>query len=303
MSKKKIVACCHEFTIDLLDAIPYAYYLYRKGELLGTIGCRDTKCFYFFSPNHKEVFKNRHIEMCMTEAERKRNHYWGIDIHPVDFTGFPEEWKMPDYKEMYQNDIFVFDKPILVISNKVTTEWSGPPVNFFDVRALNDLANMLCPYYQIIYNRPDDKLIVADDGFYFDIGDKKMFKERFPNVILMEDLLSKGFSFNETQLMVYANCSRFISTLGGNSMLCMLFGGTNVIYIAKGTNFIDNNGYNTWLRNISGQLIIPIVDPLKKIVGIDKWKYPKGEGGIANKRNYEEFISEVIHQFLGNTHG
>ena len=69
------------------------------------------------------------------------------------------------------------------------------------------------------------------------------------------------YSYNETQLKIMANCSRFVTVCGGNSILSSLFGGTVISYIHKGKELRPNYfGPNSYFRKLSNANIIPVID-------------------------------------------
>src|SRR3972149_9535460 len=157
----KTVSCRKEFTIELVAAIPYAYWLYKNNLLEQTVSCKDTKCFYYFSPNHQEKWKERDYWF-KDETEEEKLPIGDIHIESPDFES---QWLLPPYKEKYQNDIFVFDKPLLIVSNKYNMEWNNKkPIHYFDCICLYDMLIMLKDKYQIIYNRAGYESIVGDNS-------------------------------------------------------------------------------------------------------------------------------------------
>jgi len=84
----------------------------------------------------------------------------------------------------------------------------------------------------------------------------------FDNVILIDDLVKQSkYSYNETQLKLMANCSRFVTVCGGNSILSSLFGGTVISYIHKGKELRPNYfGPNSYFRKLSNANVIPVID-------------------------------------------
>lgn len=248
-------------TIELLTSIPYAYWLYTEGKLKETSSAHDTKCFYYFSPKHQEIWTNR-VHICGMSG-RYRTKTPIVDVHTMQAEALDHMWAMPPYKEKYKNDLFVFDKPILVISNKHNNEW-GMPLHFLDYGALETLICMLKGHYQIVYNRPVERDIPFDENLPLEWYDFDEVIAKYPEVITMQKLknVSKE-SFNTTQLMVYANCDRFISTSGGNSVLCSLFGGINLIYARFG-EFLENGGFENWFHKLSGCKVIVCLDKINR---------------------------------------
>jgi hypothetical protein len=59
------------------------------------------------------------------------------------------KWVPPPYKNAFRNDIFIFDKPLLIVHNKFTTEWGATPVNTIDLPTLEALLAMVVGHYQV----------------------------------------------------------------------------------------------------------------------------------------------------------
>lgn len=215
---------------------PYIYYLNNLGKLRRTVGPRGSAAYNYFSPNH-------------TELPSKRNNCQGTYVHnnphriPFDY----HEWQPPPYKQHFKNDVFEFDKPLLVIHNKYASEWGDPPVNFIDVPTLLELASMLKPYFSLVYIRPQShgRGYASDDNELLEFNDHKALKDRHPEVTFFHELLDQHpeLDFNTAQLMLHANCDHFISVLGGNAVIASYFAGVNIIYAAKGHELEDVSEY------------------------------------------------------------
>jgi hypothetical protein len=247
--EKKIVKCNAEFSAELVLAVPYAYWLHTNNLLEKTIGTIDTKPLYFFSENHEEVPMQRTI---INEEGLKGIPNTWIHHNPIVSNARPgildfSQWKMPSFKTHYKNTVFVYDKPILVISNKYAAEWSGVPVNFLDIQILYDLIDYLQDSYTIIYKRPKSTDYVPDQNELHHVGDIQAMIDtgevitdyelcRRMGVLLFDDLLRQHaeLSYNKFQFMLFANCDNYISVQGGNSHICSLFGKTNINYIVQG---------------------------------------------------------------------
>jgi len=216
-----------EFGNELAMVIPTAYSLYKEGRLKKTISGRGSRWFYYFSPNHEEVDEPRHWA----------NSY----VHVKDYV----KGQCPPYKEVYKNDEMVFSRPICVIANKYNKEWNGPPVNYYPVDVLLRMIDELDDY-QVIYNRKVPNRY-RDDQEVLSLGDHEAIRSEFPDVLFLEDL---GDDYNLTQLKVYANCDKFYSVQGGNSILASCFGGENTIYAVRGQEL--NTGVYWRLGGLSG---------------------------------------------------
>ena len=149
-----------------------------------------------------------------------------------------KKWLPVPLKETYQNTIFVYEKPILVVANRYNMEWDGPPISFFDIPTLEFIFENLQAQYTIVYNRPAAKNITADNSDIYELNEFDWIRLNYPNVILMEDLYQQYKeqvkSFNHLQLMVYANAEAFVSIHGGTATLASYFKGINIILSRQG---------------------------------------------------------------------
>ena len=226
-----------EFGHELFAAVPYAYYLYKNKQLTGTRSAIGTEPFYYFSPKH-----------VINAAARHSSQVWGSEVPNVkvkEFTG-EGEWIAPPYKARYANRRFVYDKPILVIANKYNQEWFGPPVNYLNTETILKIIDMCKDRYEIFYNRALP-VILADDQVHLDMGEHEVIRSAYPEVRFVHELPGE---FNVNQLRLYANCDRFISVQGGNSILASYFGGINLVYTVKGNEL--GGGFYERLKKLSG---------------------------------------------------
>ena len=244
-----------EFAFELFAVVPYAYWLHRQGHLKLTQSRADTSCLYYFSPRHEELSGPRtFVPVSEYPCLPGRGTHF-------DYEGFPErlntaQWSPPPYKTAFQNEMFRWPKPLCIVTNKFTPEpstASGKAVNFIPVPVLVELLDLLVDRYQVIYVRPRPNDIVGDHQEIGDIGDFAAIKERFPDVLTIQQLHGQHpeFSFNELQMKLFANCERFISVLGGSSYLASYFGGTNIIYAREGWE-LPSNAYKNWFPLFSG---------------------------------------------------
>lgn len=225
----KVVRFNGEFQQELLHAIPFAYWHYRNGTLLKTISSEYTKDLYFFSKYHEE---DNSIVRSPTGNENLE-----IPNAPHDSKLVMYKWLKVPFIEFYKNDLFKFEKEPLIIANRYNTEWGHAPISFFDLDDLDQIISQLGRYYQIIYNRPPVSRISNDKSIVLELNDDEWLRRNHPNVIILSDLESSlplVNSYNHLQLLVYANCRKFISTHGGTATLASMFGGINLIYSKKG---------------------------------------------------------------------
>ena len=236
-----------EFGYEMLSALPYAYYLHTEGLLEKTISLKDSRELYYFSKNHEEKDIQRSWYN-MPEALKAEIPNIYIHLESLDWFRF----KAPPYKEVFKNDRFVYEKPIIVIANKYNMEWSDKPYNYLDVPTLRRLFRMLRQDYQVVYNRLTKEMGYDDHAESLDLGEFEMIKNEFPEVLTIQQLLSENpdLSYNGLMLRVCANCEKFISVQGGSSIFASFFGGQNIIYAVKGQE-LDCGSFWNWYHKIS----------------------------------------------------
>lgn len=182
-----------------------------------------TAPLYFFSPRHEERAVRRN---CL------KNHP-PLPVNPCNAGKWDtRQWVPPPYKTRYANREFIYDKPLLIVSNKYNSEWTRPPINFLSLAMLEFIHERFSKKYQIVYSR---YTFQDDNSVVYDLGDFELVRRKFSGTILMQDLMAqKRISWNELQMKLYANCERFISVQGGPAVISSYFGGDNCIYIRKG---------------------------------------------------------------------
>ena len=285
-----------EFGIELALAIPFAYWLHQNNQLDGVVTSKGMKPYYFFCDNVKEEFKSRTIDndVAMVDVPNKWIHHNALAVTGKEYQYLTTEeqeqvngvldyskWICPPFKEYYKNDEYKFDKPVVFITNKYNMEHGEIPLGYFNIPCLYELFDYFREKgYTVIYKRATnkEKEFTIDQNEYNSleqgyhnitanvegigvITDFELCKY-FDNVILIGDLVKESkYSYNETQLKIMANCSRFVTVCGGNSILSSLFGGTVISYIHKGKELRPNYfGPNSYFRKLSNANIIPVID-------------------------------------------
>jgi hypothetical protein len=247
--KYKVISFNGEFAPELQFVLPFAYWHFHNGTLKQTQSSKYTKELYFFSPDHLEMYEER-------ANDGNYNYEMPRVLYSQDYN--MTKWKQVPLKETYRNDIYVYDKPVLIIANRYNMEWNGPPVSFLSIPVLAFIIETLKDQYTLIYNRPKQQNIITDDSSLYDLNEYEWLKAEHPDVILMEDLYAENRAnannFNHLQLMVYANAERFISTHGGTATLASYFGGTNLILSKKGPEH-HFNCYQKLYPQLSGASI------------------------------------------------
>ena len=218
-----------EFAPELQFVLPFAYWHYKNGTLKSTASAIYTKEFYFFSPQHKELF---------TERTNEGNYNFETPriLYSHDYN--MKKWASVPLKDMYSNKEYQYEKPVLIIANRYNMEWGGPPISYFDISMLQYMIEILRQDYTIIYNRPRPQNIIMDNSEIYDLDEYGWLEETYPEIILMEKLFQENKvnanNFNHFQLLVYANSSHFISIHGGTAALASYFGGVNLIFSKEG---------------------------------------------------------------------
>ncbi|TGE06314.1 hypothetical protein [Hymenobacter fodinae] len=226
----KVIEYHGEFQQELLFVLPFAYWHYQNGTLLRTASCKNTRELYYFSPDHEEKFEQREWESNDESYEvPNMTHCNSFDYR---------KWMPVPLKAKYQNAVFVYEKPVLIIANKFNIEWGQPPINYFSIELLDRIITALSGKYKILYNRPSASSIVLDNSEILELNEHAWLRAHHPEVLLMEDLYQQHrasvTSFNHFQLLVYANASAFISVHGGTATLASYFGGKNIIFSKRG---------------------------------------------------------------------
>lgn len=247
----RIITWDGEFSPELKAVLPYAYWHHLNGTLARTVSSKGTRALYFFSPQHEERFDRRRWNdfRFPPEIPNSQDHAHRYDL---------SKWAPVPYKRHF-GGLRLFDRPTVVIANRYNSEWGGPPVSYFSLDDLRTLFALLCPHYQVIYNRPSAERIVNDESDVLDLGDKPMIRAEFPDVLLLEDLATRpgveATDLNHLQLLVYAGCDRFLSIHGGTATLASCFGGTNIILSRKGLEHAFGE-FRTIYPKLSGARIL-----------------------------------------------
>jgi len=228
-----------EFGYEMVLVVPYAYWLYSQNLLTSTTSCIDTKPLYYFSKNHKEVFTKR--DDCIGRSTSISGaSFNNLHIQNPNFT----KWKFPDYKNHFKNDVFIYDKPLMIISNKRYSNGSTQRYGSFTDEQLEVIFNLFKNDYQLIYNRAKSNKITVDVQIPSDQDSDFELINQYPDIIninQLHDQYQSIYSFNELQFMLHANCDSFISVQGGSSILSSCFGGTNIIYAVGGQELVHNS--------------------------------------------------------------
>uniref|UniRef100_A0A061SKD3 Uncharacterized protein n=1 Tax=Tetraselmis sp. GSL018 TaxID=582737 RepID=A0A061SKD3_9CHLO len=251
------VAYYGEFGYELILHLPYAYYLQHEGWVVKSFGPTGTRPLYYFSSEHVEHGSKRFV--CGGSPAHS-------NLHPNLFNF--SQWRAPPFSEVYRHLETVYDKPLLMIHNKYTEEWGGPPANFIDASTLNTLLRLLTDRYKVIYVRPgiyktadivDDGQIEHMNRHIGALDDISVLKAH-PSVSVFQDLLKSTphTSWNELQMRLHANCRHKISVQGGSSILSSFFPGINLIYAVKGSEMFDKQYDFRWYPRLGNATTVPV---------------------------------------------
>jgi hypothetical protein len=269
MSKKTIDSNCIEFGYELLSVLPYTYNLYLKGQLSETISGFDTKCLYFFSPKHTETECQRSWESVI---EMRNINFPNIYIHRKELDW--EYFSPPPLKEFYLNKSIIFEKETIVIFNRYNNEWGKEPINYLDNQTLDKLFNLLSDKYQIVY------LNLNHDSRYFDhlppleFNDKEVLN-KYKNILTFESLnvMYPELTINELQCRIFSNCTKYISSNGGQLILSAYFGGENIIFSKKCNELTPEiNSFYRWYDKL-GNGLFHHVDNYNDLISLVKEKW------------------------------
>ncbi|WP_276499279.1 hypothetical protein [Pontibacter litorisediminis] len=254
-----------EFQQELTFVLPFAYWHYLNGTLDKTISSKYTRELYFFSKNHEERYTFR-------VDQPDKDSYVIPNMYHCPTMSF-DKWAQVPLKEHYQNNLFLFGKPLFIIANKYNTEWGRNPINYFSIPVLDEVLSKFSQKYQIIYNRPGPGYIVMDNSSILELKEAAFIRKYYPDVILAEDLYqaSKAHvnNYNHFQLMLYANCERFLSVHGGTAALASYFKGKNTILSRRGHEHRYNE-FKTVFPALSGAEIFHAKNDTEVLAYLEK---------------------------------
>uniref|UniRef100_A0A7S0PVG7 Uncharacterized protein n=1 Tax=Asterionellopsis glacialis TaxID=33640 RepID=A0A7S0PVG7_9STRA len=256
-----------EYGYELAGIVPWAYWKFQHEHCqVHTTGRPGTKYLYYFSQKHTIQVKEDGLQR-QSHSLPKESPFGQMNGGDPHFSNdkFPQEgWAPPPYKQFFERADVQLDKPLMVLSNKYTLEWSGEPKNNIPIRHLQEILKTLSQKYHIVYLRFQDKRLedrlerkIRTSGKLAEYRDKEMIKRFFPSVVLFEEL-SVGLSLEDINLMLfslYATGQDFISVQGGNSVVASFFGGRNLIFCEEGPELWNNKGDFTYYHRFSGAKI------------------------------------------------
>lgn len=221
-----------EFGEELNNFIPYVYWLFSIGEMQSRKikTYKGMEAFYYFL--RKDQIETKVASRNYAVAPSFMPHASGLFS-----TKGGMEWA-PPYRDAFR-DTVKFDKPILVVHNKYTSEWGDKPVNFIELDTLNEIFNQFKHSYQIIFFEAA-RASSTSLGYTHDhqeivqYNDYEVAKEHKEVIVFADYAASKTNSnYNELKLNIFSNAYYFITTQGGNAHMASLFPGSLVIVLHK----------------------------------------------------------------------
>lgn len=236
-----------EFGYELIMCVPYAFFHKSNGRNVIVNSCKDMRPFYYFL--NEGEFVGRY-------TARRQATPAGVRLGTIHFNELDmQEFKDPNYRDFYKDHILnhKFEKDLLVISNKYTSEWREGPCNYLSLECLDSLFSILSPKYDIIYNRPKPSLVCNDEDQQpsYELGEKGLI-DNYESVHDINDLLEEeSLDYNTLQLILLSKAKNKISVQGGTSIVSSFLGGMNKVYAVKGDELIHNS-FKGWYGKFSG---------------------------------------------------
>lgn len=243
-----------EFGLDMLRGLPKAYHYKVSGE----------KHIVYVKPNLLELYGLVTDNLKSTRHFRPNNPKEFYNHERPNFT--LKEWTPPPLKEMFEGNV-TFDKPTIVINNRISADLSENQVNeciesrpdldmsynplliqhvpqkrgnrvsmnHYSMEFLTEVVRRFSDDYKIIYISPvADKNYFKDDNHLLDLNDFEYIQENLPEVYTIKEHMEvTGKSYNICQLELEATSDRHLSTIGGNCTVSAYFGGDLVIYLGE----------------------------------------------------------------------
>lgn len=242
----------HEFTWDMIRALPKAYHIHSQG-LPVEVKCKPgLSKLYYFADKVTEV--NKFIAY---------NDSISYNNEPPEYA--LKNWTPPPLKEKYKGNV-EFNKPTVTIQNKYALEWFTGIYNYFPLEVLGELFDFLKEKYDIIYIRPRGNT----KDYYQDENEIKLFNDyeyiynNHPYVYTIEQYLHQypNYSYNTIQMILQSTSDKHITVSGGNACLSAYFGGDVFIFDSPEGRGAGRGVWkdNSWLSMLGGANIFGFND-------------------------------------------
>lgn len=244
-----------EFSIEVVLITSYIYYLLKTNNLSENFKvktCKGCEIFYYFLEDKHIIAK--YDKRSLSKYKNQEQFIGFYDSHKDLFIP-------PPYKVYFKNNLFVYEKPILIIYNKYHSEINQKPINYINKELLIMIILLLSEKYQIIYEHVSSNVLslsnfstdwnntIQSEKYISSINDftssiLNTLKTDFKNVIIFDDLVSvSNESYNITKCKLYACCDNFISVSFGNTSFMNLFAKKLLIYLSKNPNYTKQKDY------------------------------------------------------------
>jgi hypothetical protein len=219
---------------------------------------------YWFSPSHVDD------ALCQKRWNKQEFADFGTKPHRPS-TPPPEAWRPPPLRAHYRRlglptlppgVRLDAARPLIVVHNKHSHEWSQPALNFFSERLLGQLARVLgASGLQWLYMRHSREAGFDDVGSpTTPFGDYEFLRAvaengSAPGLIFFDDvaLANPGMPLNEVQLRLLAAAGHAVSVQGGPALLLAQFchGGDLVVLHKRGRE-VKSGEYTRLFRRFDG---------------------------------------------------
>mmetsp|Transcript_6537 Transcript_6537/g.23025 ORF Transcript_6537/g.23025 Transcript_6537/m.23025 type:complete len:310 (-) Transcript_6537:308-1237(-) len=242
-----------EFGHELDRAIPYAYKMFTAGRV------KKIKYMKGLCVLYESLFPQSILEQVDDYARDEGNgksgwvNLIGRDNHN-SIDSFP--WLAPNWRGRFKHmELKVeCDKELLIIHNKYTSEWFGPPVNFISLDVMKQLHASLSQYFTVIVIHPTQNA----RGY---TSDHQHMLEPFDysGMYTIQDVMRDNpeLDYNTVQFVLHDRCKRFISLQGGSSRVASMFDGTNIVLHVEGYE-TKHNEYKKVFSRLSDVKIVVV---------------------------------------------
>jgi len=230
-SLPEVLEYCGEFGPELVLFLPFCRWLSKAGILKAKRLriYRGMRCFY----DDLECLQILEKDELRRYVPPENRPAWlpVKNEHTFDHFRRPELHLYPELRTKFRvlpltPEIPAFERPILIVHNKHTIEWSAGPVNHIPLSVLNDIFTMLKGRFTIIYIRHG--IGVKDPGYSDDEQSHRTFLDRavldsHPEVLCFDDLYAAhraaggSQDLNTFKNVLFSRCQHFISSQGGGA--------------------------------------------------------------------------------------
>ena len=225
-----------EFGTEIVTFVPTIRWYHLVGLMKGrrVRTYPGMRAFYYFLSDsqyeEKKEGRKHYQANAMPAFAQNRNEQYAIR-RPLEFH--------TDYRDVFCNDIFRFDKPALVIHSKYNNEWDNGPVNFISNQQLHALCSEFENAFQLVYFRQG--VTTPPSGYSIDHNQTREFSDldvlrSHPDVLIFDELFlcgPEGERYNFYKNMLYANCFHFVAAQGGGAHHCALFSGSILLVLHR----------------------------------------------------------------------